>query len=153
MPKHSKSFKTFCWSVKAYQVASSGIQWMPQKCCACWLTNCQVNWWNRKVEAIRKRNLREHDSQDLIRLAEEETNLISNWLFSKEALHEYTKHPIKSTHVEARKLKNYYIKADEKNEMKVEQTEAVTSTKCISCDGNHNLHHCQFYHEISWRSK
>ena len=51
--------------------------------------------------------------------------------------------------VKARKLKNYYIKADEKNEMKVEQTETVTSTKCKSCDGNHNLHHCQFYHEIA----
>ena len=51
--------------------------------------------------------------------------------------------------MEARKLKNYYIKADEKNKMKVEQAETVASTKCKSCDGNHNLHNCQFYHEIT----
>ena len=61
----------------------------------------------------------------------------------------YTKHPIKSTHVKVKKLKNYYIKADEKNKMKVEQAETVASTKCKSCDGNHNLHNCQFYHEIT----
>ena len=60
-------------------------------------------------------------------------------LFSREALHEYTKHPEKSAHVKAMKRKNCYNKADEKNEM----------TECKSCNGKHNLGNCQFYHEIT----
>ena len=105
--------------------------------------------WNRKVQAIRKWHLREPDLQDLIKFVEEETVLMNDPLFSREALHEYIKHPEKSTHMKARKLKNCYTKADEKNEMAVEQTETVTSTKCKFCDGNHDLDDCQFYHEIT----
>ena len=60
-------------------------------------------------------------------------------LFSREALHEYTKHPEKSAHVKAMKRKNCYNKADEKNEM----------TECKSCNGKHNLGNCQFCHEIT----
>ena len=33
--------------------------------------------------------------------------------------------------------------------MAVEQTETVASAKCKFCDGNHNLDHCQLYHEIT----
>ena len=51
--------------------------------------------------------------------------------------------------MKARKLKNRYTKADEKNEMAVEQTETVASTKGKFCDGNHDLDDCQFYHEIT----
>ena len=105
--------------------------------------------WNRKVQAIRKGHLCEPDLQDLIKFVEEETVLMNDPLFSREALHEYIKHPEKSTHMKARKLKNCYTKADEKNEMAVEQTETVASTKCKFCDGNHDLDDCQFYHEIT----
>ena len=62
--------------------------------------------WNRKVQPIRKRHLLEPDLQDLIMFVEEETVLMNDPLFSREALHKYTKHPEKSTHVKARKLKN-----------------------------------------------
>ena len=77
-----------------------------------------MNRWNRKVQAIRKKHLGEPDLQDLIKFTEEETILVNNLLFSRQALHEYTKHPEKSTRVKARKLKNCYTKAIEKNEMK-----------------------------------
>ena len=70
-------------------------------------------------------------------------------LFSREALHEYTKYPEKSTHVKVRKLKNCYTKSREKNEMTVEQTETVTSTNCKFCDGNDDLDNFQFYHETT----
>ena len=42
--------------------------------------------WTRKVQAIRKRHLREPDLQDLIKFVEEETVLMNNPLFSREAL-------------------------------------------------------------------
>ena len=51
--------------------------------------------------------------------------------------------------MKARKLKNCYIKADENNEMAVEQAETVARTKDKLCDGNYNLDDCQFYHEIT----
>ena len=97
----------------------------------------------QKGSAIRKRHLHEPDLQDLIMFVEEETVLMNDPLFSREALHKYTKHPEKSTHVKARKLKNCYTKADEKNEMTVEQTETVASTRCKFCDGNQDLEDCQ----------
>ena len=105
--------------------------------------------WNRKVQAIRKRHLCEPNLQDLIKFVEEETVLVNDPLFSREALHEYTKDPEKSTHLKVMKLKNCHTKADEKNEMTIEKTETVPSKKCKFRDGNHNLDDCQFYHEIT----
>ena len=73
-----------------------------------------IDRWNRNVEVIRKRHLREPDLQDLIKFVEEETVLMNDPLISRETLHEYTKYPERSTHVKARKLKNCYTKADQK---------------------------------------
>ena len=105
-----------------------------------------IDRWNRNIQAIRKGHLREPDLQDLIKFVEEETVLINDPLFSRETLHEYTNYPERSTHVKARKLKNYYTKADQKA---VEQTVTVASIKCKFCDGNHDLDDCQFYREIA----
>ena len=49
--------------------------------------------WNKKVQVIRKRHLCEPDLQDLIKFVEEETVLMNDPLFSRETLHQYTKHP------------------------------------------------------------
>ena len=105
-----------------------------------------IDRWNRNVQAIRKRHLREPDLQDLINFVEEETVLMNDPLFSREALHESIKHPERSTHLKARKRKNCYTKADQKT---VEQTVTVASIKCKFCDGNHDLDDCQFYREIA----
>ena len=105
-----------------------------------------IDRWNRNVQAIRKRHLREPDLQDLINFVEEETVLMNDPLFSREALHESIKHPERSTHLKARKRKNCYTKADQKT---VEQTVTVASIKCKFCDGNHDLDDCQFYREIT----
>ena len=67
--------------------------------------------------------------QDLIKSVEEETVLMNDPLFSRETLYEYTEHPEKPTHVKARKLKNFCTNADKKNEITVEQKNAVASTK------------------------
>ena len=58
-----------------------------------------IDRWNRNVQAIRKRHLREPDLQDLISFVEEETVLMNDPLFSREALHEYTKYYERSTHL------------------------------------------------------
>ena len=49
----------------------------------------------------------------------------------------------KSTHGKAWKLKNCYTKAGKKNEVTVEQTEKVASTKSKFCNGNHDLDNYQ----------
>ena len=49
--------------------------------------------WNKKVQVIRKKHLCEPDLQDLMKFVEEETVLMNDPLFSREALHQYTKHP------------------------------------------------------------
>ena len=82
-----------------------------------------INRWDRKVQAISKPDLR-----DLIKFVEEATVLVNDPLFSREALHEFIKHPDKSSHVKTRKLK-IYTKAGEKTEMTVEQTDTMASKK------------------------
>ena len=47
--------------------------------------------WSSTVQAIRRKQIREPDLQDLIQFVEEETMLMNDLLFSREALHEYTK--------------------------------------------------------------
>ena len=44
---------------------------------------------NRKVQNIRRRELREPDLTDFVQLLEEETLLMNDSLFLREALHEY----------------------------------------------------------------
>ena len=102
--------------------------------------------WSRKAQEIRKMHLCKPDLQDVINFVEKETILVIDLLFSGKALHEYTKHPEKLTHVKAKKKKNCYTKADEKSRMTVEKKETVTIKKYKFCDGDH---HCQFYHEIT----
>ena len=49
--------------------------------------------WNRTVQAIRRKQRREPDLQDLIQLVEKQKTLMNNLLFFRETLHEYTKGP------------------------------------------------------------
>ena len=47
--------------------------------------------WNKTVKAIRRKQIRELDLQDSIQFVGKETTLMNDPLFSREALHEYTK--------------------------------------------------------------
>ena len=40
-----------------------------------------MDWWNRTVQAIRKKQIKEPDIQDLIQFVEEETNLMNDLFF------------------------------------------------------------------------
>ena len=49
--------------------------------------------WNSTAQAIRRKQIKEPDLQDLMQFVEEETSLMNDLLFSREALYEYTKGP------------------------------------------------------------
>ena len=48
-----------------------------------------MNRWNRKVQNIRRRELRESDLTNFVQFVEKETLLMNDPLFLREALHEY----------------------------------------------------------------
>ena len=45
--------------------------------------------WNRKVQNVKRRGLRESDLTDFVQFVEQEILLMNGPLFSREALHEY----------------------------------------------------------------
>ena len=45
--------------------------------------------WNRKVQNVKRRGLRESDLTDFVQFVEQETLLMNGPLFSREALHKY----------------------------------------------------------------
>ena len=84
----------------------------------------------------------------VIQFVEEETTLMNDLLFSREALHEYTKGPEKQNQRRLRQMKSCFVKADKKKDA-CESSELKSSLKCQFCDGNHDLDDCQFYNELS----
>ena len=84
----------------------------------------------------------------VIQFVEEETTLMNDPLFSREALHEYTKGPEKQNQRRLRQMKSCFVKADKKKDA-CESSELKSSLKCQFCDGNHDLDDCQFYNELS----
>ena len=70
--------------------------------------------WNRKVQNIRRRESREPDLIDFVRFVEEETLLMNDPLFSREALCEYAGQKEKEGKAKHKKLKNCYTKSEEK---------------------------------------
>ena len=69
---------------------------------------------NRTVQAIRRKQRREPDLQDLIQFVEEETILMNDPLFSREALYDYTKGAEKQNQRRLGRMKNCFVKADKK---------------------------------------
>ena len=56
--------------------------------------------WKRSVQDIRRKYASEPDLLGLLQFVEEEMVLMNDSLFSREALHEYTKGPEKNTQKE-----------------------------------------------------
>ena len=73
--------------------------------------------WNWTVQAIRRKKRRKPDLQDLIKFVEEETTLMNDPLFSREALHEYKKGPEKENQRRLKHMKNCFTKADKKKDV------------------------------------
>ena len=102
--------------------------------------------WNRKVQNIRRRESREPDLIDFVRFVEEETLLMNDPLFSREALCEYAGQKEKEGKAKHKKLKNCYTKSEEK--VTQNYSSVNPRKKCVFCDGSHDLDDCQFYTEI-----
>ena len=101
--------------------------------------------WNRKIQNIRRRELREPDLTDFVCFVEEETLLMNDPLLSREALREYAGQKEKEGKAKHKKLKNCYTKSEEK--VTQNQSSVNLRKKCVFCDGSHDLD-CQFYIEI-----
>ena len=102
--------------------------------------------WNRKVQNIRRRESREPDLIDFVQFVEEETLLMNDPLFSREALCEYAGQKEKEGKAKHKKLKNCYTKSEEK--VTQNYSSVNPRKKCVFCDGSHDLDDCQFYTEI-----
>ena len=72
--------------------------------------------WNRTEQAIRRKQIREPDIQNLIKFVEE-TTLMNDLLFSRDTLHEYTKGPEKQNQRRLKQMKNCFVKADKKKDV------------------------------------
>ena len=68
--------------------------------------------WNRKVQNIRRRELREPNLSEFVQFVEEKTLLIN--LFLWKALHEYAGLKEKAGNANHKKLKNFSTKSEEK---------------------------------------
>ena len=88
--------------------------------------------WNRTLQAIRRKQIREPDLQDLIHCEEEETTLMNDSLFSR-ALHEYPG-PEKQNQSKLKQMKNCFVKADKKKDV-CDRSGLKSSLKCQFCDG------------------
>ena len=95
-----------------------------------------------------RKQIRESDLQVLIQFVEEETTLMNDPLFSREALHEYTKGPEKQNQRRLKQMKNCLVKTDKEKDV-CNSSGLKSSLKCQFCDGNHDLDNCQFYNELS----
>ena len=73
-----------------------------------------VDRWNRKVQNVRRRESGEPDLIDFVRFMEEETLLMNDPWFSREALCEYAGQKEKEGKAKYKKLKNCYTKSAEK---------------------------------------
>ena len=72
--------------------------------------------WKRSVQDIRRKYTSEPDLLGLLQLVEEEMVLMNDSLFSREALHEYTKGPEKIPKRKLKQLKICFNKDEKKND-------------------------------------
>ena len=97
--------------------------------------------WNRKVCKLRRSDERESELVDLIEMVDEETILVNDPLFSREAISQYVNKPDKFNQQDKRKNVKSYL-----TETKIAtETEEVSKRKCPACDKNHDLDACQLY--------
>ena len=85
----AKAFQKFYDFLLKRESVSGSQQWnavdTPEKLCMliAKLLGGLIDSWNRKVQTIRKRHLREPDLQDLIKFVEEQTVLLNDTFFQE----------------------------------------------------------------------
>ena len=99
--------------------------------------------WNREVLKIRRQQHQEPNLEDLTKYAEGEAILMSDTLFSRQALSEYLSKPEHSLREGRRKNKvaNYKVQSDKSQIKKDEYVDRSKSSKekesCVLCNGSH----------------
>ena len=99
--------------------------------------------WNREVLKIRRQQHQEPNLEDFTKYVEDEAILMSDPLFSQQALSEYLSKPERSLRDDRRKKKvaNYRVRSDESQIKKDENVDRSKSSKekesCVLCNGSH----------------
>ena len=102
---------------------------------------------NRKGLNIRRCQVRELTLNDMTDFIEEETILMNDPLFSREALADYRtklEHPVRQ-----KQVKNYTIKAEDENKKDVRGSSEDNSSKCKMCNGRHDLDECKAFNDMT----
>ena len=87
--------------------------------------------WNREVQAVRKNSRREPCLSDFASFVHEETTLVNDPIFSKDAVLGYVQTPGKK-HDKKKKYGSFATKGGE-------------VVKCSLCEGNHDLDDCNSF--------
>ena len=110
--------------------------------------------WNREVLKIRRQQHREPNLEDFTKYVEDEAILMSDPLFSRQALSEYLSKPERSLREDRRKKKvgNCRVQSDESQIKIYENVNRSKSSKekeiCVLCNGSHNLDECKAYNDV-----
>ena len=100
-------------------------------------------------DKIRRQQYQESNLEDFTKYVEDEAILMSDPLFSRQALSEYLSKPECSLREDQRKKKvaNYRVQSDESQIKKDENVDRSKSSKekerCVLCNGSHNLDECK----------
>ena len=103
--------------------------------------------WNREVSKIRRHHRREPDIEDFIMYIEEETMLMSDPLFSREALSELN--TVKERPTRRNRVKVFLTvpgekaAADDKNDKR-------NPPHCPLYNSSHDLDECRNFNEMLW---
>ena len=99
--------------------------------------------WNREVSKIRRHHRREPDLEDFIMYIEEETMLMSDPLFSWEALSELN--TVKERSARRNKFKGFLTVSDGK--AAADDKNSKKPPHCPLCNSSHDLDECRNFNE------
>ena len=108
--------------------------------------------WKREVSKIRRHHRREPDLEDFIMYIEEETMLMSDPLFSQEALSELN--TVKERPARRNKVKDFLTVSGEKDAAN-DKNNKKKPPHCPLCNSSHDLDECRNFNEmeVEGRSK
>ena len=99
--------------------------------------------WNREVYSIRAKHSGEPEFKDLTNYVDKETALVSDPLFSKEAVEQYLdKRDVKVD--KRRRVRSYAIRSEEESKEKPDK-DTKEKGKCVMCGACHDLDDCSVY--------
>ena len=104
--------------------------------------------WNKKVQFTQKKQLREPDLADFIKFVEEETELVNDPLYSREAVDQHTERrerERKSFNKRDRRFKTLAIQLEEESKEKSRTKDTKDVVTCVKLLKNHDLEQCKAY--------